>query len=137
MFVVAQRVVAPEGEGINAFYRAHGAQPDWVWEVPEGIPDGKPGDLKKESIQVRGQGRVRSFLDIAAPDGTSPEQLWWAHHAIVALAGVDARFPLVVVSGPVFVRYDLESQLLGVWHGELHALLDAALALVPGPARVP
>jgi hypothetical protein len=37
----------------------------------------------------------------------------------------------------VFVRYDLESQLLGVWHRQLHALLDAALAFVPGPARVP
>lgn len=131
MFLVAQRVVTPQGEGINAFYHTHGPRPEWVWEPPEGIPDRDPGMIQNQAIRVIGQGRVRSFLDIAAPDGTPAPQLQWAHNAIVALAGVGAQFPIVVISGLVFVRYDLEFQLRQNWHPELHQLLDAGLALVP------
>jgi hypothetical protein len=131
MFLVAQRVVTPHGEGINAFYHAHGPRPDWVWEPPDGVPDRDPGEVQHQDIQVVGQGRVRSFLDIAAPDGTPVQQLQWAHQALVALAGVGAQFPVIVVSGPIFVRYDLESQLRDEWHAELHALLDAVLPLAP------
>jgi hypothetical protein len=131
MFLVSQRVVTPGGEGINAFLHGHGPRPDWVWELPAGIPDEDPGQVADQILQVTGQGRVRSFLDIAAPDGTSAHQLQWAHDAIVALGNVGAQFPITVVSGPMFVRYNVELPLRADWHGELHTLLEAALALVP------
>jgi len=131
MFLVAQRVITTHGEGINAFYHAHGPRPEWVWEPPDGIPDRDPGEMAQQAINVTGHGRVRSFLDIAAPDGTPAQQLQWVHQAIVALAGVGAQFPIVVISGPVFVRYDVEFQLRESWHPELHQLLDAGLALLP------
>src|SRR5690606_10257089 len=130
MFLVAQRVITPAGEGINAFYHTHGERPDWVWEPPDGVPDQVPGEMRNQAIQVQGQGRVRSFLDLAAPDGTSRQQLYWAHEAILALGRVGARFPLTVVSGPLFVRFELEFQLRNRWHEELHALLDAGLPLI-------
>jgi hypothetical protein len=131
MFLIAQHVVTPEGSGINAYYHAHGPRQDWVWQPPENIPDGDPGKLSRSKIEIEGRGRIASYLDIAAPDGTPARNLRWAHNAIAALIGAKAVFPIVVLSGPIFVRYDLELPLRANWHGELHALLDAALALAP------
>lgn len=78
MFLVAQRVATPAGEGINAFYHEHGDRPEWVWEPPSGIPDRDPGKIVNQTLQVQGRGRVRSYLEIAAPYGTPARQLYWA-----------------------------------------------------------
>jgi hypothetical protein len=131
MLLVVQHVATGLGEGINAFYHAHGPRPDWVWEPPAGIPDDDPGEIVNQLVQIEGQGRVRAFLDIAAPDGTMAHQLNWAHNAIVALAGVGAQFPIIVLSGPIFIRYDLEFRLRQDWHRHLHDLLNVGLPLVP------
>lgn len=131
MFLIAQHVVTPEGSGINAYYHVHGPREDWVWEPPEDVPDDDPGQLYRSRIEIRGQGRIASYLDIAAPDGIPVPNLRWAHDAIAALIGAKAVFPIVVISGPIFVRYELELPLRANWHEELHVLLDAALALVP------
>lgn len=131
MFLVAQHVVTPEGSGINAYYHVHGPREDWVWEPPKDVPEADPGELLDSRITVEGQGRIASYLDIAAPDGTPARNLRWAHDAIAALVGANAIFPIVVVSGPMFVRYELEPTLRANWRAELHELLDAALALAP------
>lgn len=132
MYLVAQRVITPDSEGINAYLHLHGDRTDWVWSPPTDIPDQTPGQLVAESVTTRGMGRVASFLDIAAPDETPRQQLWWAHDGICALMKTGAVLPLQIVSGQMLVRFEVDSQQQQHWHEELHHLLDAALALVDG-----
>ena len=131
MYLVAQRVKTPGGEGINAYLHEHGVRADWVWSPPDRIPDQDPGQLVNNNVTTTGMGRVRSFLDIAAPDGSTKEQLWWAHDGIVALMRSGATLPLQLTSGTMLVRLEVEFQLQERWHDELHELLDAGLALLP------
>jgi hypothetical protein len=130
MYLVAQRVVTPSNEGINTYLHMHGDRADWVWSPPADIPDQTPGQLVAESVTTRGMGRVASFLDIAAPDGTTRQQLWWAHDGVFALMRTGGVLPLQIVSGQMLVRFEVEFQRRPQWHEELHHLLDTALALV-------
>ena len=87
MYLVAQRVLAPAGtEGINAFCYVHGP---YVWQglPPAGIPDQNPGTLAAQTIVIRPPGnRVRSYLDVVAPDETSWSELRPAFMAFVSEA---------------------------------------------------
>ncbi len=76
MYLTAQRVFAPQSKqtGINAFLYTHAGR---RWHVPPGdIPDRDPGRLAQKRIAVKPPGnRVRSYLDIVAPDDLDLEEL--------------------------------------------------------------
>lgn len=70
MFLAAQRVVSPTTKrgGINAFLYSHRGL-TWTSAPPSGLDDQFSGVLIDQSISVPPPGnRVRSFLDITAPD---------------------------------------------------------------------
>lgn len=130
MLLVSQRISrAPGLSEIESYHYAHPDADNWVWEVPEGIPDQNPGKLVTRSGH-KTSGRIQSYLDIAAPDGTSPESLYWSHEAIISLMGIGARFPLSIISGPMFVRFEIEPQMSDDWHPEFHTLFNSAVALL-------
>ena len=87
MFLVVQHVAVADQDGINAYCHEHGVREDWQWEPPAGIPDEDPGTVISAltRLTVQGLGRVRSYLDVAAPDGTPPSTLSRVHDIITAV----------------------------------------------------
>lgn len=77
MYLTAHHVRARDGAtGINAFLGSH-AEPtpgiDWATPDISAIADARPGRAVLQSLEVKpGGNAVLSFLDVAAPDGTSP-----------------------------------------------------------------
>lgn len=130
MFLVAQRVVIGGDEGINAYLHEHGERADWIWKLPNGVPDDDPGQVVREATSMRGRGRVAAFLDIAAPDGAILEDLRWGVDAVARLLEMDASLPLVVSAGPLFVRFELERGRRAQWFHELTSLFEASVALL-------
>lgn len=90
------------------------------------MPDQDPGTVVDHltSVTVTGRGRVRSYLDVAAPDGTPASVLSAVHDFICAVLQSGGQFPLVVVSGPIFSRFEVEEALRHDWRAELRRLLD-------------
>lgn len=126
MFLVVQHVATAEHDGVNAYVHEHGVREDWVWEPPAGVPDEDPGRMIDHltHVTVEGRGRVRSYLDVAAPDGTTVSVLARVHDVVAAVLRSGGQFPLVVVSGPIFMRFEVEAALRQDWRAELRRLLD-------------
>lgn len=129
MLLTAQHVLRPkaEEEGINAFYYLHGP---YVWRglPPAGIPDSNPGELMYQSLSVQpGGNRVRSFLDIVAPDETPSEEI---RRSFMTFVSGNQRnpFPWVGVIGRCWFRANMELALTRIWYREIADLYHAATA---------
>lgn len=128
MYLAAQRVRSPAGqEGINAFFYVHGPHA-WSGDPPpEVLPENNPGELVAQRLQVPPPGnRVRSYLDIVAPDGSSDV---WLVGVLRHLALDAALHPLPwnVVHDGCLCRFHLEQALLPRWREELARLLQSAI----------
>jgi hypothetical protein len=131
MYVCAQRVQALAGphmgrQGINSFLYLHGAY-DWNGSPPpEWLPDDNPGVIADSVIEVPPPGnRVRSYLDIVAPDSTPFNHL--VHAA--GHPGVVDELPATWVSGNVWCRFGTDGALAPQWQHELHRLLARVILL--------
>jgi hypothetical protein len=131
MYLAAQRVVAPKSKqtGINAFLYAHGGR---RWHVPPSdIPDRDPGRLERKSIVVKPPGnRVRSYLDIIAPDDLKAEELQRRLMAFLRrMQG--SPFPWEAVEGPCLFRIGMDAELAKAgWSREVAALAVAGAELL-------
>lgn len=136
MFLVVQHVATAEQDGVNAYIHEHGVRDDWEWEPPPGIPDEDPGTVIDDltRVTVQGRGRVRSYLDIAAPDGTPASLSSRVHDVVASVLRSGGQFPLVIVSGPIFVRFEVEEALRYDWRAELRRLLDVGAELLTARA---
>lgn len=129
MYLTAHHVLAPAtgAEGVNAFLYSHGPA-TWQTPPPE-IPEENPGKLVAQSISIRPPGnRVRSYLDIVAPDDAGwPE----VRTALMDLVGKLQRSPLpwVGTSGRCHFRLGMERSLAREWQKELAILYRSAQAL--------
>ncbi len=130
MYICSQRVVKPghdSPEGINTFYYVHGPR-EWKGLPPSDmLPESNPGVLEDELLELSPPGnRVRSYLDIVAPDGTRA-------NAIVAAAlhppAVLQQFPATWIHGDVWCRFAVEGALASSWRNELHDLAYRIVAL--------
>jgi hypothetical protein len=127
MYLTAHRVRRPTGpeEGVNAFFYVHGPTA-WEGLPPEGIPDEEPGELVNSRISVQPPGnRVRSYLDIVAPDGTPWAEIGPAFIAFVSEAQV-AAMPWRGIVGRCFFRVGMDAALAADWQRELLGLYNAA-----------
>lgn len=131
MYVCAQRVHATAGphsgsQGINSFIYLHGP---YTWQdLPENLwPEKNPGVFTDSLIEVPPPGnRVRSYLDIVAPDGTTI-------HKLVHVAGnltAVPQIPWTWSEGSVWCRFGVESALASEWQHELHRLLARVVLLL-------
>lgn len=136
MLVIAQRVLTEHGEDVNTFLHLHGPRNDWQWELPADIPNRTPGKPVLEEIRIRGRGRIRSYLDVAVPDGTAPEELLWARTAVFSLVRIGGRVPLMVGAGPFYAQFELEPNLEEAWQQELEILTAAVFSLAQRHATV-
>jgi hypothetical protein len=125
MYLTAQHVRSTAGrEGINAFFYQHGPYA-WQGLPPQGIPDQNPGALVLQTLAIPPPGnRVRSYLDIVAPDEAGWPEIRPAFMTFVSEAQ-RGPFPWVGVSGRVFCRVGLEQTLAKQWQRELADLYRA------------
>lgn len=123
MYATAHRVLSLSGQtGINTFVHFHGAEYLWPAE-PWRLPETEPGTLSREQVEVRvGGNRVRSYLDILAPDGTPRGELdialtdLWLE-LIADESGAAAPVgpmpnPVVYHRGAVVLRFGVEADLI-------------------------
>jgi hypothetical protein len=127
MLLTSQRVKSPDGqEGINAFCYLHGPY-DWAGEPPLGIPDANVGQRVNEQVNLRpGGNKVRSYLDIIAPDETPTSEILASVRPFLGRMRGRA-LPWVGTVGRTTFRFGLELGLGEKWGAEFGALLDAAL----------
>lgn len=139
MYLTAQRPVTDPVEllGINAYLYHHGFT--WSGHPPQPLPplvfvrghESAPRGL----LQVR---RVRSYLDVVAPDDASLDEV---RRAIAHLHGSIASQPAPSwhhLCGRCRVEFGLEAALSKAWHAEYHWLWSEAerLWLDPGYATI-
>lgn len=133
MYLTAHRVVSPAGdqEGVNAFRYTHG---NYIWSGPPPAqfrPDADPGALVNQVVVVRPPGnRVRSFLDLVAPENVEAQELRTAAQAIMR-GEVPTTFPAEWTYGRVWARFGVDRALAPLWRSELQTLL-AGIAQVFG-----
>jgi hypothetical protein len=112
---------------VNTFLYLHGA---YAWTVlPPDIPDQNPGTLASQSISIRPPGnRIRSYLDIIAPDETRWDEV---RTALMEFVGTyqRSRLPWNGQSGQCFIRLGMELGLASEWQKELAVLYRASQAL--------
>ena len=131
MYLTAQRVLAPQSTqtGINAFLYTHAGR---TWCVPPSdIPDADPGLLNKMGIEVPPPGnRVRSYLDIVAPDDLGASEL--QRRLIAFLKRMQGQsFPWEAVDGPCFFRIGMDADTARAgWSQEVAALACAGTKLL-------
>jgi hypothetical protein len=132
MYLAALHVVHPQtnAEGINAFHYAHGQQ-DWV--IPPN-PDEQPGTLVNSQVSVApGSNRVRSYLDIVAPDGATWSEIRQELLRFI-LDNEEAPMPWSDRIGRCLFRLGMESALARDWTHEARVLYEAAKAVRAIPA---
>jgi hypothetical protein len=132
MYISAHRVQAASRDGgfgrqgINAFYYRHGPQA-WRGAPPEDfLPESNPGVFVDSSIEVPPPGnRVRSYLDVVAPDGVPLAHL---AAAITAVPRAES-LPVTWTVGDIWCRFGAELGLAPQWRRELQRLF-ARVALL-------
>jgi hypothetical protein len=137
MYVTAQHVIsAPRAngrhdEGINAFFYMHGPH---AWDDPAPfMPETNPGVITDDRIEVTpGGNRVRSYLDIVAPDGTHTDTLASAVLAVPAFTS----FPVTWDAGNVRCRFGVEYGLAEDWEREMRRLLARVVLLLRDQPKV-
>lgn len=129
MLLTAQRVQNLAGlEGINAFCNLHGPY-IWFGEPPAGIPDVIPGMRVNEIVRIApGGNRVRSYLDIVAPDETPTAEILAAVRRFVAVVRA-GPLPWAATVGRCTFRFGLDLGLEQQWAAEFQQLLEAALSI--------
>lgn len=128
MYVTAMHVISrtPPKKGLNAYLYAHGKAP---WDAPP-MPEDNPGSLQRKLVEVEPPGnRVRSYLDVVAPDGTSTEELRRALMQFVGSAQ-HGQLPWQDVVGQTLFRFGVEFGLASQWRSELVALFQKCEALL-------
>lgn len=133
MYLTAQHIRSPMTghEGINAFYYQHGPH---VWQglPPLGIPDENPGELTAQTVTIAPPGnRIRSYLDLAAPDETSWPEIRPAFIAFVSEAQ-RRPFPWEGIFGRCFFRLGMDRALAQQWQHEVAELYRAVQAVRVG-----
>lgn len=131
MKLVAQRVVSrtngPKLTGVNSIYYRHPDR-EWLSEPPADLGEGV---LVNRHDQVRpGGNRVRSYLDIVAPDSTpSPTIEYSVRSAARFLAETHTPLPWAVNHADIYMEFNLEASLAPQWQIELETLLAHCLSV--------
>lgn len=130
MYLTAHHVTSPtdQRQGINAFLYRHETL-SWDGMPPVEIPSQNPGTLVAQSISVAPPGnRVRSYLDIVAPDDTPWNEIRIGLMDFVGQMQPDP-LPWSGLSGRCLFGLGMDRDLSHQWQRELAILYRAAQAL--------
>lgn len=128
MKLVAQRVVRPKDQaaGINAYFYSHPGV-EWFDSPPEDLGRGM---LLRRIVEVKPPvgNRVRSYLEITAPDTTGDRQLV---ESVISgsdlLADSASALPWRLHHAEISFEFNLEFSLVEHWKIELRILLGYAI----------
>jgi len=141
MYVTAHRVRSRKGaEGINSFLHEH-AGDDGVglnWGAPDiaAISERLVGKLVADSYDVPpGGNRVLSYLEAAAPDGTSVKALREALRALRRKVDSKREYPALVRTGSIVCRCWVGQEHLDGADQEFDRLSERILTLLGSPRR--
>jgi hypothetical protein len=129
MYLTAHHVVSPakQREGVNAFFYLHQGQA-WEHLSPFDVAERNPGTLVAQSISVAPPGnRVRSYLDIVAPDDVRWEEV---HAALMEFVGrcQSGPLPWAGESRTAYFRVGMARAVTNRWQRELAILYRSAQA---------
>lgn len=124
MKLVAQRVVRPSDHatGVNAYCYLHPGS-DWLDTPPDDL--GR-GTLTSRILEVDPPvgNRVRSFLEVTAPDRTSNREIQRVVlDGASLLASPQQQLPWRLAHGETLFEFNLEQSLATQWDLELRILL--------------
>lgn len=123
MLATAQHVRQGPNEGWSTFIAVHPGVSWTGW--PPFTPEQNPGVLVHRFVRFQGPARVRSYLDLVAPDTTDPDTIRQAFEVLFARAGNHPRFPGGAQVGMVWFRFDREPALHLHARQELRQLFEA------------
>lgn len=125
MYLTAHRVVSPQSasEAIHAFYRVH----EDAWAGLDADPEHVPSHLVRETRILPGWGhRVRSYLDLIAPDRTSPGLVVADFEAFLH-GDAPREFPCEFLGTTTRIRLGVERLLAASWRAEAQLLFYECL----------
>ncbi len=128
MYLTAHRVQNPStgAQGINTYLYLHGV----LARLP--LPEEDTGILRRQrttpGVEPPGN-RVRSYIDIIAPDGTQSWKIVQAFTALINYFRPDA-LPVTTEFFGVWFRFGMEHELAVDWITELQCLFTAADGLL-------
>lgn len=130
MYLTAHRVVSPTGnEGIHAFYRTHGES----WRGLDTDVETAPSQLVRARRELEpGGNRVRSYLDIIAPDLISPSSIITDFETWIR-GEAPVQFPCQFHAMNSVVRMGVERALAASWRGEAQRLFYECLHVWMSP----
>lgn len=134
MYLSAHHVIATRTglEGVNAFLYSHGPY-TWNGLPPAGIPDQDPGVLINAHISVPPPGnRVRSYLDVVAPDDTQASEIRQSFITFVSQVQLQP-FSWVGLVGRCMFRIGMDQSLTNQWRREIAQLYRAVSAVRVAP----
>jgi hypothetical protein len=130
MYLTAQRVVQLQTarEGVNAYHYAHRAR-GWDAAPPDTLPEADPGVLVAEKLEIAPAGnRVRSYLDVVAPDDAPWPEVRAAFLSFVSEAA-STPLPWHGLAGRCLFRVGIEAGLSDQWAREVAELYQAVCAV--------
>lgn len=108
---------------VNALQRATTSSSTWI----RGLASWNPGEPANQSVELTpGGNRVRSYLDIVAPDETPTSEILGAvQHFVAAMR--EQPLPWGLTVGRCTIRFGLELGLEQHWAEEFRRLVEAAM----------
>lgn len=125
MYLTAHRVrsLSTKEEGINAFYRVHGVN----WRGVDTTPVDAQSTLVEQHREITpGDNRVRSYLDIIAPDASNPRAIVADFHSFLTESSPQ-EFPAIYLGDSARFELGLELSLAASWRAEAELLFHECL----------
>ncbi|MBC7541292.1 MAG: hypothetical protein H7338_01025 [Candidatus Sericytochromatia bacterium] len=133
MYLTAQRVVSSQNVGgINSYLSSD--DPFIARNTLDPNVANHLGQVQLKSEELSpGGNRVRSYLDIVAPETATISAIEAAfEHLLTSIAPDDFRANEIMLGDKVLFRFGLDQALARSWRRELKELFDRAMALAPG-----
>ncbi|MFH0919011.1 MAG: hypothetical protein V1913_01500 [Fibrobacterota bacterium] len=134
MYLTAQRVVSSDGQqGINAFFHLHRPHKQPKPTTPSevvAVAENNTGKLIKDTLEVNpGGNRVKSYLDIVAPDTTDAKAIITALDKFRGEIDPARMGPIFSFNGGIGLRFNTEIEMHKVLNDEYDTLKDRVVVL--------
>ncbi|OGJ92074.1 MAG: hypothetical protein A2268_05955 [Candidatus Raymondbacteria bacterium RifOxyA12_full_50_37] len=135
MYLTSQRVVSKDGqEGINSFFHLHRPHKQPKLKGPADITavaEDNTGKLIKDNCEVEpGGNRVKSYLDIVAPDDAGEKQITAALDNLQGEIDQSKMWPITYLADGIGIRFNTDMELYKALEEEFSTLKASALALL-------
>ncbi len=134
MYITAQRVISEEGQqGINSFFHLHRPNKQPKPATPSdvvSVAESNTGKLIKDQVEIKpGGNRVRSYLDIVAPDTMDAKSIIAALDKFREDINQSRMGPIISIANRIGLRFSAEIEMYKILGDEYDALKNRVVAL--------